>query len=152
MGALLLVGCTSDDPGPPAVDEEGAYTAIVRWAASTVSPPVEGDDRPVVYVMSLDGGTIEPGVQAEVARATVDDIDVRFADEREQAIDLDDPAEPVHDDGVLLLVGPLPDPAATVEVDVDVYFSAERTDPYRLILSASESGATVTQAEVREAG
>ena len=65
-----------------------------------------GEERlPVIYVVAADGETIDVGVQADVAAATVDIADVRFADESADAFDDGVDDEPVIADGVMLLIG-----------------------------------------------
>ncbi len=150
----MLAACTGDDPGPARIDEAEALTAVVRWsAAHATSQGVAGDaGRPVVYVVSVDGSAYPSTVQAEVARTTVDDVDVRFADDLDQAVVPDDDRAPVRDDGILLLVGPIPEPAATIEIDVDIYRDNTRTDAVRFSVVASDDGATVTAVTARDDG
>lgn len=155
--ALLAVGvavasCNDDEPASPVVQHADAYSVIVQWVATETLEPVE-DGRPVVYVMSADGSTIDAGVQAEVARNTVDDIDVRFADERDQAIDDSDETGTVRDGGVLLMVASPPDAAPTMVVDVDLYRdAATATKALTFRLRAAAAGVSVTSVTDRASG
>ena len=62
-------------------------------------------------------------VQAEVANELHDDIDVHFADAREEPIDSGAEGEPVIDGGVMLLVSDVPESGNTVEMSVEIYRS-----------------------------
>ena len=86
-------------------------------------PPDDPDALPVVYVVAVGETTIAADVQAEVATELHDEVDVQFADERDEAVDEDVEDAPVLDDGVLIAVGELaltPDP---VSMEVEVYRS-----------------------------
>lgn len=134
--AVGAFGCGGDEA--PASDEIGpaaAYTALVEWQAGEQEPVVDdnGEIRlPVIYIASADGDTIDVGVQADVAESTVDIATVRFTDDKADAFDGDLDDQPVREDGVMLLVGPMPDPGPDVLVDVTRYSSAGRSEPFRL--------------------
>jgi len=151
--SVVTLACDDGDAGPPGqVDQSGAYTAIIEWQAGEQEPVVNDDGSvklPVIYVVAADGGTIDVGVQASVAEATVDTADVRFADESSEAFDSGADGEPVIDHGVMLLVGAIPDPARTIDVDLLRYLDVETSSPFRLQITAdatSGASATVTSA------
>ena len=155
--AVATPACSSDDGTQPGdVDQAGAYTAIVEWQAGEQEPveTVDGtDELPVIYVAAADGETIDIGVQANVAEQTVDVADVRFADDSSEAFDDGVDGAPVIDDGSLLLVGAMPEPAPTIEVEVLRYLAAETSTPFTLLISADDApsstavgSATVTSA------
>ena len=112
---LAATACDDDEPTTSGeVEAAAALTAIVEWQAGEQEPVMNdnGEERlPVIYVVAADGETIDVGVQADVAAATVDIADVRFADESADAFDDGVDDEPVIADGVMLLIGALPDPA-----------------------------------------
>ena len=58
-----------------------------------------------MYVVPLGESDIDATVQADVASELHDVADVRFADERSEALDEDEPGMPVRDDGVLVAIG-----------------------------------------------
>ncbi len=140
---IAATACSDDEPSTSGdVEPAAAYTAIVEWQAGEQEPVIDdnGEERlPVIYVVAADGETIDVGVQADVAAATVDIADVRFADESAEAFDdgLDD--EPVMADGVMLLVGALPDPAPVIDVELLRYLSVESSSPFTLQITADEA-------------
>jgi len=103
---------------------------IVREVADDV--PVEADQLPVVFVLGVDG-TLDIEVQAGVAAALVDEVDVRFVDERVEAIDeaADDLA--VREGGVMVVVEEIPPEGRTFDLEVDRYTTAD--DRERLVVS-----------------
>ncbi len=131
--------CGGDDaPNSSDVDSAAALTAIVEWQAGEQEPVLDdnGDVQlPVIYVASADGGTIDVGVQADVAESTVDIATVRFTDDRGDAFDGDLDDQPVREQGVMLLVGPMPEPGPNVRVDVTRYSSVDRSEPFQLTIT-----------------
>jgi hypothetical protein len=140
-GAVVALGiaasaCGSDDaPDSSDVDPAAAYAAIVEWQAGEQEPIIDDNGEvqlPVIYVAAADGDTIDVGVQADVAESTVDIATVRFTDDKGDAFDGDLDDQPVREDGVMLLVGPMPDPGPSVLVDVTRYSSVDRSEPFQL--------------------
>jgi hypothetical protein len=123
--AVAATGCGDDEPvSEGEIGTTDAYVAIVQWQADEQEPVVDenGEVRlPVIFVVAADGETVDVGVQAAVAEATAATATVRFADDAADAFATDAEGEPVRDDGVLLAVGDVPDPAPSLIVDVDRY-------------------------------
>ncbi len=144
LAGVAVLGCDDDDAAPDEVDSAAAYTAIVVWQAGEQAPSDEDGDNgelPVIYVVAADGETIDVGVQAAVTESTVDVATVRFADEAGETFDTDLDDQPVRDDGSMLLVGPMPEPAPRVTVDLIRYLAAEQPEPLRLEIEVDD-GAT----------
>jgi hypothetical protein len=144
MLSVALLGACDDGDDPPAADEvdhAAAFTALVEWQAAEQEPVVDdaGEEQlPVIYIVAAEGGTIDVGVQADVAAATVDLATVRFADDATEAFDDGVEGQPVIDDGSMLLVGPLPEPAPVVVVDLLRYLAAETSEALLVEISAAD--------------
>ena len=128
------------------VEPDEVYLAVIRWQLArldegpSASPPTsgDGDDLPVVYVAAADGSKIDTNVQARVAHSTVDEAALRFADSRDQALEMDDETEPVIDGGVLLSIAPIePDAAKQRTIEVVVYRSIDDQQTWLLTVDAS---------------
>ena len=107
----------------------------------------------MIFVVAGDGTTIDVGVQADVAAAMVDTATVRFADDADDAFDPDVEGQPVRDEGVMLLVGPIPDPQRTISVDVDRYHTVDEWESLQVEITADSqsvgtAGETVSTASV----
>jgi len=159
LTALLVGGACNDGTavpqdtspnGEPVVTEIGpadALTGLVRWYVAETEPVVDdaGDPvLPVIYMASESGETIAVGVQAAVAERTADDAVVRFADDRSEAVDDDLDGSPVKDDGVLMLVGEMPEPAPSVTFPVTLYRSADDEQTLGVDVTATDTGVEVT--------
>ncbi len=128
--------CDSDDPtANDVVGSAEAITATIAWQAGEQEPVIDdnGEARlPVIFVVAGDGSTIDVGVQADVAAATVDWATVRFADDVTETFDPDVDGEPVRDDGAMLLIGPMPEPAPSIELDLVRYYAIDDGEPFAL--------------------
>lgn len=140
------------------IEPDEVYVAIIRWQLARQAGTT-GDSAlttevdaglPVVYVAAADGSEISAQVQARVAAATVDDATVRFADSRDEVLDLNADGEPVNDDGVLLSVEQIePDAARRLTTEVVVYRSLDDQQTWELTVGAAGDGATVTSSTLQ---
>ena len=133
LGVLTVASCDDDETDSDLVGPADAITAVVAWQAGE-QEPVIGDDGevqlPVIYLVADVGATMDVGVQADVAESTVDWATVRFADDIADTFDPDLEGEPVRDDGVMLLVGPIPEPAQSIELTVVRYTAVDDGEPF----------------------
>lgn len=122
---LVLVGVVAcgDEGNKSAERAVAVVEATIRHVASE-HPPAEGaeaGDLPVVYVVSVGEETLSAGIQADVVSNLRDEIEVRFADAREEAIDETAPTAPVKDGGVLVVLGEIPKLGNPAVVPVEIY-------------------------------
>ena len=117
VALLVLAACGESSTVEGTARDAAVVEQIVRELAGE---PVEPEALPTVYVTGIEG-TIAIEVQAGVAAALVDEIDVRFADERLEAIDEGLERRPVRDGGVLLVVHRVPEEGRRIDVRVDRY-------------------------------
>jgi len=130
--ALLVViaggvaGCDRDDvdAGSRQVD---VLVLAIRDVVSGEGVSDPDDALPVVYVVGSGEHTVAATVQSDVAAELHDEIDVRFADDRDEAIETDQPDQPVTDSGVLLVVEEIPEDGGPIDVPIEIYWS-ERDD------------------------
>ncbi len=152
VAAIAAAGCSDGSETTPKADEvvaADAFIAVVGWEVDEYEPVVDenGDiELPVVYVAPAGGSTIDVGIQAAVVEATVDIAIVRFADDAAEALDTDVEGEPVKDDGVLLIVGDMPEPSRTIELQVVRYRTIEDDSTLTVEIAASTEGAAVKSA------
>ena len=136
-----MTGCSDDSETTNVVEPAAAYTAIVEWQAAEQEPILDDNgepELPVIYVVAVDGTTVDVGVQAAVAESTVDDAVVRFADDVSEGFDTDAEGSPVHDDGVLLAVGAMPDPSRTIDVQVARFVAEDDFEQFDVEITAIE--------------
>jgi len=147
--AGLLVACGDDDDDvvvgvgaaslPIAPNQDLIVSAIRHVAALR---PRDDDGIPIVYVVRTGEHELSAGVQADVAAALRDHIDVRFADAREEALDESEPEAPVRDGGVLMLVGDLPEQSEPASLAVEIYYAANDRLRSILTLETEPAGGT----------
>lgn len=160
MGALIcavtaLVGitaCSSDHAGPASIKTSDAYAAAIRWyldnnpAAPATTVSGKGDPL-VVYVAPESGKAIDSQAQASVVSdmaQMTDRVTVRFADVREDALDVEAPNLPVKGGGVLLIVGAVTEGPPPVDVEVRVYRSADDETTFTMRITASDDSFRAT--------
>jgi len=153
----MAAACSEAPAESGVVEPAAAYTAIVAWQAAEQEPVLDDNgevELPVIYVVAADGATVDVGVQAAVAESTIDDAVVRFADDVTEGFDTDAEGSPVHDDGVMLAVGAMPDPSRTIDVQVARFVAQDDFEQLLVEISVTDpqvvgtDGAQVPPAEV----
>ncbi len=132
LGVFALASCDDDETASDVVGPADAITAVVAWQADEQDPVIADDGEvqlPVIYVVADAGATIDVSVQALVAESTVDWATVRFADDIADTFDPGLEGEPVRDGGVMLLVGPIPEPARTIDLSIVRYTAVDDSEP-----------------------
>jgi hypothetical protein len=135
--ALMAAGCR-DGPDPTGVPADAVIVAVVRAVAGTAPQTTVPGPLPVVYVVSVAEDGVSAGVQAAVASALRDQVDVRFADRREEAVDDAASGEPVVDGGVLLVVDEIPESDGVADVAVEIYRNAADDTKWVFSLRAAD--------------
>jgi hypothetical protein len=139
---LAAVSCGSD--GTSATDREAdVYVTLIRALAPSEpgervpSDRIDEFDR-VIFVGSLDE---QQAISLEVQAAVVEQLEefatVRFVDERAEAIDHTDDRDPVLEDGVLVLLGPVPS-GRTPSVDTERYVDIDDSVHVRVTLEPAD--------------
>lgn len=119
---------------------------MVRETADGFVPDPEHPDAvPIVYVVSGSEEPFSAPVQARVASNVNDEVDVRFADDRDEAVDAEQPGAPVRDRGILLIIGKVTAEESPMTVDVEVYRST--TQFSRRVVTFSRRGDAWTASE-----
>jgi hypothetical protein len=148
LGALATVGSCGggdDDQVTSAERDAGVYEVVLRdLVLADLPPSADEDPLPVVYILGPDGTSIPADIQVSVVKPLKDEAEIRFVDAREDAVlaeapEGDDREKPVRDDGVLVTFGALPETGSTIEVEVDIYGSAEDDRAYDVTLAGGPS-------------
>jgi hypothetical protein len=93
-----------------------------------------------VFVEPLgEGYVIDLAVQADVIRGLEDVADVRFIDQRTEALEQSSDGQPVRDGGMLVALGPLLEEVDGIQtVQVRRYIDADRSENRRAVVTESE--------------
>lgn len=150
IAGVLLVACGGDGDDTAVERSVGVYEATLRDVVLVELPAPSDDDLPVVYAMGADGESIEAQVQAEVAKRLKDEAEVRFTDRRDDVVDAEEAAEPVVDAEVLVMLGPVAETGAQVDLDVVLYRSLD--DEQALVVGLTEQATAWTVVSVTPPG
>lgn len=153
VAATGLLACDRDEKSQSPIAQ--VLTAIVRDAAGDLPPDEDPDALPVVYVISGTDEALPATAQAAVANALNGEIDVRFADTRDEALDDSEPGVPVRDGGALVAVGNLRDyfedeNVHRVDIAIEVYRTETQFSLRTLTFAASRDVWSVTSTSVTE--
>ncbi|NNC81442.1 MAG: hypothetical protein HKN94_14965 [Acidimicrobiales bacterium] len=122
---VLLTGCPSgDEPADETTRDSKIYVATISELADQfqIIDPIP-DREPVLYVESFDADGVPLQVQVDVVAEFLDVYDVRFVDEREEALDDEFVRLPVRRGGVLVGLSPIVEgtnPTLRVELYADL--------------------------------
>ena len=120
--ALLVAACGGSD----AATASGPATSGAIYAEVVehlVKRPPHGD-RPLVFVRPHSGHVIDLEVQADVVRRLADVATIRFVDEADEVVLVDEPERPVRDGATVLTVGEIDRRGPRAEVAVERYVDA----------------------------
>jgi hypothetical protein len=142
--AITLAAASCGSDGTNATDREAdIYVTLIRELAPSEpaergpSKEIDELDR-VIFAGSLDE---HQAISLEVQAAVVEQLEqfatVRFVDERAEAIDHTDDREPVLEDGVLVLLGPVPS-GRTPSVDAERYVDIDDSVHVRVTLGPED--------------
>lgn len=134
VAATSLCGVACTEPSPSETREAAVYEELIRWVIATAQPG-DGDGPPRLFVESVTDSEIPLEVQVETISRLGDDADLRFIDDREEAV-ADDEMATVDDEGLLVGLGAVP-PDPPVVVRLEIYRSVEDTVAYLVELTGS---------------
>lgn len=146
--SLSVVTACGDSSEAELSREAQILVATIEEVLAERNPAAGTDELPVVYVEPLGDEDIGATVQADTASEMREIADVRFADERSEALDEDEPGMPVRDDGILVAIGPVPEEGDPVDVEVEIYRSEDDWSTALFSFAVRSSAWTVTSTSV----
>lgn len=147
LGGAAGTGCGGSGDDEVSRDAQ-VYLATIRTVLGDQPPPADPEVLPVVYVVAVGETAIPADVQAEVAMEIDEEADIRFADQRDEAVLEDEDDLPVRDKGVLVAFGAVPAEREPVAVEVEVYRSDDDWSKVVLTVSRRSSQWTVTSSSL----
>jgi hypothetical protein len=139
--SALLAACGGDgaDAGTDDHDVPEVYISVIR----ALAPSGAGMPK-VVFIEALPGTKLSLEDQATVVQAFGDGTDIRFVDERAEAVDDKAPQARVRRDGVLLQMHPVEEHDRTLTVKATRYVSRDDDTTNCMVLEADEDGWAIT--------
>lgn len=140
---LALTGVVSGCVEGTEVDETerdaAVYGAVISDVVDRSGVDLDdSDELPVVFIEAFDPDGIALAVQVEVINSFIDRYDIRFVDDRDEAIDVDLADLPVRANSLLVGLGPIV-VAGNVDVRSELYLSAEVVSAYRHTLAGGSN-------------
>lgn len=134
----VLSGCTNN----PEVDNTPRNAAIYRSVIADVvdRSDVELDgseDLPVLFIEAFDPDGVALEVQVEVVNSFIEQYEIRFIDDRDEAIVIDLEELPVRANSLLIGLGPIV-LDGTVNVRSELYLSTDDVTAYRYTLTGRD--------------
>jgi hypothetical protein len=142
---LIAVSACGGDSADADDEISGIGEAYVAVLSTVLPDSTVADDEPlpVLYLWEFTEEPMSLDDQVVVIDHFDDTHDVRFVDQFEAAVDLDAPAEPPRDEGLLIGLGPIPvEPPH--DVRVEIYESANAISAVLVTLVTRDDTWTVT--------
>ncbi len=136
--AVLGVACGGDDTTGATERHASAWEQVIRVVGLADAPPVaEGDPLPVVFAYEVGDDDVPAEVQVEVVNALLDEADVRFVDDPDVVVDVEDGGDQgvVDDDGVLVVMETPPESGSEATVEVVRYRTLGQETTFDVVLS-----------------
>lgn len=143
--AAALGSCSdsTDDPTAGTGRSTAVYRAVLEWVITQEPAPLDGDEL-LVFVDDRDEGAVDIDVQGTLIEDLADTAEIRFIDDRAEAVDIDDVGSPVREGGVLVGLGAVPGEGDVVEVYVDRYRHATDVAAWTFTLSRTGEAWTLS--------
>jgi hypothetical protein len=139
---VLGAACGGDDATSGIERHASAWEQVIRVVGLADVPPVAEDDPlPVVFAYEVGGDDVPAEVQVEVVNALLDEADVRFVDDPDVVVDVEDgdDAAVVDDDGVLVVMETPPESGTEASVEVVRYRTLGEETTFDVVLSGGGS-------------
>jgi hypothetical protein len=142
VALAAVAGCDDGVAAPDSTDRDAAvYEAVLREVALPATGAA-ADEVPTIFVAAAGPDAISAQVQADVAKAMVDEADLVFTDDVDDAFTDDEPDRPVRDDALLVTLGPVEGTGPTVEVPAALSHSEQDTSTMTVTVTEQPDGAT----------
>ncbi len=144
LAALVSVGCAGEVASQDD-RESDIYAEALAWIVAR--PDVaDAEDAPPIYIEHLGPDGIPLDVQVElIEHFDESDVELRFVDGREEAVDETLDGMPVRDGSVLVGLGPISDDQPT-ELRAELYRDLDDVTAYRFTLSRTDGEWSLAEA------
>lgn len=136
--ASVLVGCVNSDDVDNTERDAAIYRLIIADVAGRSGVVLDGsEDLPVLFIEAFDADGIDLQVQVEVVGSFIEQYEIRFIDNRDEAVAIDLDGLPVRVNSLLIGLGPIVRDG-TVDVRSEIYLSKEDLSAYRYTLAGRD--------------
>ncbi len=136
--AVVLSGCTSSTEVETIAPNAAVYGLVIVDVIDRSGVELDSSDAlPMVFVEAFDTDGIALDVQVDVINDLIEQYEIRFIDEHEEAIAVDLAGLPVRENSLLIGLGPLVHDD-NIDIRIEVYQSMDAIRAYRYTLAGSE--------------
>lgn len=144
--ASVLIGCVNSAVVDHTERDAAIYTSIIADVADRSGVVLDGTaDLPVLFIEAFDADGIDLQVQVEVVGSFIQQYEIRFVDDRDEAVELDLDGLPVRVNSLLIGLGPIV-LDGPVNVRSELYLSKEVLSAYRYTLAGSDDSWLIVEA------
>ena len=136
--AGVLIGCVNSTDGDDTARNAAIYRSVIADVvdrSGVVQDDVE--DLPVLFIEAFDADGIALEVQVEVVGSFIEQYEIRFIDDRDEAIEVDLAGLPVRANSFLIGLGPIV-LDGTVDVRSELYLSTDAVSAFRYTLAGRD--------------
>lgn len=138
--AGVLIGCVNNTDGDNTARNAAVYRSVIADVIDRSGVVLDSEeDSPVVFIEAFDADGISLEVQVEVVSSFVEQYEIRFIDDRDEAIAMDLTGLPVRANSLLIGLGPIV-LDGTVDVRSELYLSTDAVSAYRYTLAGRDDG------------
>ncbi len=144
--AGVLFGCGSNAEADNTARNAEIYRSVIADVVDKSGAGLDhSTERPVLFIEAFeaDGMTLE--VQVKLVTSFIEQYDVRFIDDRDEALETDLADLPVRANSVLVGLGPIV-LDGTADVRSELYLSTDTVSAYRYTLAGRDASWSITGA------
>lgn len=137
---VAAVGCVDPQEADTTERDAAIFGVVLRDLIDGSGADLDdSEELPVVFIEAFGPDGIALEVQIEVVNSFIDQYDIRFIDDRSEAIELDVPELSVRPNSVLLGFGPIV-VDGSADLRSELYLSADDLHAYRYTLVDAAAG------------
>jgi len=136
--ALVLSGCASNTDADNTLRDAAVYRSVIADVVDRSAVDLDSSgELPTLFIETFDADGVALEVQVEIVNDLIEQYDVRFIDDRAEAIEMDLAELPVRSNGLLIGLGPIVHNGA-IDVRTELYLSANEIRAYRYTLAGRD--------------
>lgn len=136
----LLSGCVDSNETDDSAPDAAIYRSIILDVVDRSGIELDGAEQPpVLFVEALGPDEIPLRVQVDVIGGLIEQYEIRFIDDRDEAVEIDLPALPVRAGSLLIGLGGI-DVDETAEVRTELYLRIDDVQGFDYTLRDAGDG------------
>jgi hypothetical protein len=144
--AGVLIGCGIDTEVDDADRNATIYRSVIADVVGRSGVGLDdSDDLPVLFIEAFEADGISLEVQVEVVTSFIEQYEIRFIDDRDEALEDDLEGLPVRENSVLIGLGPIV-LDGTADVRSERYLSTDAVSAYRYTLAGRDDSWSIVGA------